>query len=720
MRPFAFLLATIIAAASSSPARAETQLSGGVINIEIRLPDGDGGFEVVSLTDPDRRLQRHFNRARCVCGQAGVMNDDTTFAARLSYSTPPTATVDVPVEIWLGTGCDTTDVQQRNTNCGPSPKDTIADGDDISMVLDRPLSVRDLMDPAGAMTCPTADYTSAVWTFTDPNNTDMFEDSFHTDIAVDPLAPPVPASFVRAEGGESAIDLEWNAPTSNEEDVYYWQVLCAKVTADGVEPAFETAPVTQRYDTSEALCNVTDDGRPAIAEIPVDSGDEGADASVNPGLPLELADLDPDFLCGEAVATQTSLRIGGLDNGFEYAFALLSVDEAGNVAGVTIDRYVVPQPATDFWEGLHEDGSDVDGGFCLIADTYGQGGPLTSALRDFRDETLASSALGRWLTDVYYEHLAPLGEASRGSVALRVLLGVALLPLVVVALAWHFLTLPGLILAFLGLTFLRRRKKVLLAGAAALATSTASAQTFAPYWEDETEIEEEGGPSDIKWHAGFKMGPYVPAIDAQLGGTTYHDFFGGYNLVPVLDVDRFFLYPMGQFGVGVSVGYLGKSANAFEVGTNDRTPGDKTAFRLIPFSVNAVYRYTALDDEYGVPLVPYVRAGLGYYVWWITAPDGSTAKVFQDGDGEMCDPEVTAGCTSDKARGATAGVVGSVGLAIRAERIDPAAAASMRDSGLFHAGFYAEYQLAKVDGFGRAGKLAVGDSTFYVGIDFEF
>ncbi len=715
------LLVTTLLIAAASPALAETQLNGGQIGIEIRLPDGDGGFEVVTATDPDRRLQHQFNRARCVCGEAGIMNDDTTFAARLSYITPPTASVDVPVEIWLGTSCDTTDVQQRNTNCGPMPKDEIADGDDISMVLERPLSVRDLMDPAGSMMCPTAAYTSAVWAFTDPNNTDTFEDSFHTDIAVDPLAPPVPASFVRAEGGEGAIDLEWNAPTSNEEDVYYWQVLCAKVTQTGVEPAFESAPVAQRYDTSEDLCGVTDDGRPAFAEIPVDEGSEGADASVSPPLPLALAELDPEYLCGEIVGTETSMRIQGLDNGFEYAFALISVDEAGNVAGVTIDHYVTPQPATDFWEGLHEDGSDVEGGFCLIADTYGDGGPLTSTLRDFRDETLASTAFGRWLTDVYYDHLAPLGEASRGSVLARVVLGIALLPVVAIALAWHFLTLPGLLLTVLAFTYLRRRKKLLLAGALALGTSTASAQSFAPYWEDETDLDDEGGPEDIQWHAGFKMGPYVPAIDDQSGATTYHDFFGGYNLMPMLDVDRFFVYPAGfQIGAGLSLGYLSKTANAFEVGTNTRTPGDETTFRLIPFSLNAVARYSGLDDEWGIPLVPYVRAGLGYYVWWVDAPDGTVAEVYEDGNGDMCDPAVDDGCTANKARGASAGVVGSLGLEIRAERIDPAAAASMRDSGLYHAGFYAEYQLAKVDGFGRAGKLAVGDSTFYVGIDFEF
>jgi len=728
MRRPAILLASFVAASAASPALAQTQLNGGVIDIEIRLPDGDGGFEVVSETDPAHRLQRRFNRAHCVCGLAGVMNDDTTFGARLSFSTPPVGNVDVPVEIWLGTGCDTTDANQRNTNCGPLPKDTILDGDDISDVPVRALLVKDLMDPAGTEMCPTAEYESAVWTFTDPNNNDVFEDPQHEAVTVDPLAPPLPAKFVRAEGGESAIDLEWAAPTSREEDVDYWQVLCAQVTGDGVVPAFDEAPVESRYDISDALCQIRDSELPAIAEIPVEQGEEGADAAAGPGLPLALAEYDPDYLCGEVVRTGTSIRIEGLTNGAEYAFALLAVDKAGNVAGVTIDHYVIPQPATDFWEDLHERGSDAEGGFCLIADTYGDrggpGGALTSALRDFRDDTLASTALGRWLTGVYYDHLAPVGELARGSLAARVVLAIVLLPLVLLALAWHVLTLPGLVFVLLMGCWLRRsraHRSAVAAGVAVLALGgTATAQSFAPYWEDETEIEDSAGPSEVKWHVGIKLGPYVPAIDDQLGDSVYKDMFGGYNLMPMIDVERFFLWPAGQLGAGISIGFLSKTANAYEEGSRDRAPGDKTSFRLLPITANVVYRYTALDDEYGIPLVPYARAGVAYYPWWILAPDGDVAEVFQDGNGDMCDPTVTADCTANKARGATLGVVGALGLSIRAERIDGAAAASMRDGGMYHAGFFAEYQLAKVDGFGRAGKLAVGDNTFFAGVDFEF
>jgi hypothetical protein len=80
----------------------------------------------------------------------------------------------------------------------------------------------------------------------------------------------------------------------------------------------------------------------------------------------------------------------------------------------------------------------------------------------------------------------------------------------------------------------------------------------------------------------------------------------------------------------------------------------------------------------------------------------------------------TDNCDADKALGGSLGLQGSVGMAIRAERIDADAARSMVNSGIYHAGFYVEYMFAKVDGFGSSSKLSVGDNTWFAGVDFEF
>ena len=47
-------------------------------------------------------------------------------------------------------------------------------------------------------------------------------------------------------------------------------------------------------------------------------------------------------------------------------------------------------------------------------------------------------------------------------------------------------------------------------------------------------------------------------------------------------------------------------------------------------------------------------------------------------------------------------------------------ARSMRDSGLDHAGFYAEVSTSWVNGFGSDTKLSLGDTTWSAGVDFEF
>ena len=116
-----------------------------------------------------------------------------------------------------------------------------------------------------------------------------------------------------------------------------------------------------------------------------------------------------------------------------------------------------------------------------------------------------------------------------------------------------------------------------------------------------------------------------------------------------------------------------------------------------------------------MPLVPYGRIGLSYYYWSVTKPGGSIAEV------PTSDCPDLDGCEGDRARGGSWGWQGTLGLALRAERIDPDAEVALRtELGIEHAGFLAELTYAKVDGFGADDKLSVGDLTWFGGINFEF
>jgi hypothetical protein len=514
------------------------------------------------------------------------------------------------------------------------------------------------------------------------------------------------------------------------------------------------------------VCDLPQDFALTTSTLPESEGTAVAAA------PEAFRRLDAAYLCASVEsATATSLTISGLTNGKPYTVALLAVDFYGNVVGTYFDRTVTPKPVTDLWEDLHDRDSEVEGG-CLLAQTYGDGGPLTQALRGFRDDTLARTAFGRALIDAYYGSLGRLDL--HGSLVLRALAAVALAPVVVIALLWHVLTLPGL-LAVLALAIALRRRARLAprrwaaAGVlgAALAASLgsprlAAADDFTPYWQTDEQTDDSllSAP-EINWHAGIRVGPYIPDVDLQAGlnATTgkgpYAAMFGNYyfesqpgsdgtcakgrlvtsprgmvcsekhdrsvwQVLPMLDLERVVWDGYGQLAVGGSVGYMQKTSYAYLDDTSEdealrpRSRTSKNTFKLVPLAATLSYRFTLLDDLYGIPVIPYLRGGLSYYAWWINGPSGDVSKVC-----EMMNADGTC-AKQDKAYGGSLGFQGSVGLAIRAERIDADAAMSMRNSGLKHAGFYAEYQYAKVDGFGAASKLAVGDNTWFAGIDFEF
>jgi hypothetical protein len=713
--------------------------------------------------DPDS-FWATFNLAHCVCSQfnygTNIQNPDfheNTFAPELKL-TPGSPTPHLPMEIWTGTECDQDLV--RDQKCHHVTSADIADISSLASTgylqqVEIPLF--DLMEPATPrMGCEMIPLQATVWAITSSMQNGTRDYFLTKEYDVDMQPPPLPTAF-KAEGAENAIQLSWTPSTGNVADVAYYQALCAN---DAGQPAL-TNPPAKRYMTPRLLCGAQQDAlltpsdvaetssrvatpqqMDAAVDAPADAPDAGSDdGGVMDGgvgtitLPTGLSQLDPAFICGEsATATSTSMRIQGLQNDVPYTVVFLAIDKYGNAAGTFFTSKLTPHAVTDFWEDLHDQGSHAEGGFCLIAETYGDDNPLTNLLRSFRDNTLGGSGFGRALTSAYYATLGKLGVYVHGHLALRIISGILLVPLVAFALLWHFVTLPGLALLVVLAMLMRRRalrmRLAQLSTAALVLLVAGRAHAQSPYWEDQTHTtntDDEGlaeEPIDVNWHVGVRVGPYVPGIDDQLGMKNaagkgpYQAMFGGYSIMPMLDVDRFLWKGLGQLGVGLSLGYMGKSAHAWEDGSSPsdpnrpRSPGDSNSFHLIPVVASAIYRFSYLDDEYGIPLVPYARAGLGYYVWWISAPSGDFAAVCKNGGMPPC--------TENKAAGATLGFVGSIGLSIRAERIDASAARSMHESGIEHAGFYGELSLGKVDGFGSDTKLSVGDTTWFAGVEFEF
>ena len=261
----------------------------------------------------------------------------------------------------------------------------------------------------------------------------------------------------------------------------------------------------------------------------------------------------------------------------------------------------------------------------------------------------------------------------------------------------------------------RRRRSRRLAKVVALslvlAPALASAQaSYSPYWQDDEPADL--GLPETRWTLGLRLGPYVPSIDRHFSSNPgpYARTFLNDSVMFAVDVHRVWSLARGQLGVGLTAGYYSNSALAWEDGSSSSDPmrprasGNLTRLSIAPTALTAIYRATIFDDEYGVPLVPYARGGIAYDIWWMKNPAD----------------ELSSSMTGGRALGATIGLVAAVGVAIRAERIDPDAAASMASSGLTHAGFFAELEAGWVDGFGNDHKLSVGDTTWFGGISFEF
>jgi hypothetical protein len=737
-----FVLLAFLCLGASTSRAAETLPGGGELVFNKLLLHEDNAEVGAEPVTPESTLF-YFNEAHCECSFFNYNGDsadplffEDTVSWELIVQNEPTP-LDRPIEIWTGAGCDTTDITTRNAEChkveGAGASTVAAIQQNGSVIINVPIfdiMVPKMTDRPG---CQERVLDGNVWALVDTDASGDLDYAAQATVKTDTKPPPLPTNF-RAIGAEEAVQISWDAPAEGVSDVAYYQALCA--TTNGGSPAKSNPPEAQ-YQTARQLCGAPSDVFLVPTAISSNTGTDAGEGSIV--LTQEMAELQPAYICGQsASATATSLRIDGLKNGTEYTVIFLAIDLSGNATGTYFTSPLVPEPATDFWEDLHDQGSGAEGGFCLLAQAYGDNNPLTQVMRSFRDNTLADTLFGRWLIDVYYGTVG--GLDLHGSLALRIVAGVLLLPLVAIALLWHTLTLPGL-LALAGLFVLARKRRLvklrharLVAGAATLALLVlvpARAHAQAPYWEESefNVVEAElppGDPERVRWHAGVRIGPYIPGIDAQLDMPVgsfegpYEQMFGGRSWMPVLDVDYFLWRGFGQLGVGASIGYMGKKARAWQAGSDPMDPmrprseGDSNRFRLMPTSINAVYRFTYLDDEYGIPIVPYARGGLAYYVWWITAPNGDFAKSCV---GPNTSPDT---CERTTAAGASLGLVGSVGIAIRAERIDESAARSMRESGIEHAGFYAEYSAAKVDGFGSDAKLSVGAATWFAGVDFEF
>lgn len=223
----------------------------------------------------------------------------------------------------------------------------------------------------------------------------------------------------------------------------------------------------------------------------------------------------------------------------------------------------------------------------------------------------------------------------------------------------------------------------------------------------------------------IKMGPYLPDIDRRYTGSgfgPYATLFGETDgggiatdapkkgLMPVLGFDWQFFYAGGPVGIGTQVAFFRDKASAIlanptEEDTTIRSAADSVTFTLLPVSALVSYRFELLADRFKVPLVPYLKAGPTYALYW--ARDGRR-NIARDEEG-------------DKGLGGVWGYTLNAGMMIRLDFIERSAAKKLdQTTGINHTYVFGEFSFNRLDNLGIGNSISVGSATWFAGFAIEF
>jgi len=203
-----------------------------------------------------------------------------------------------------------------------------------------------------------------------------------------------------------------------------------------------------------------------------------------------------------------------------------------------------------------------------------------------------------------------------------------------------------------------------------------------------------------------KFGPYRPNVDDEpgLSGTPYRDALNNDNMfLTMFELDWQFLQLRGiNFGIGGAFGFGQAYAKAQT--ESGGASADYTVLNVMPFNLLGVIRIDVLARELNVPLVPFFKGGLNWYLWWVLDGGGDTA-----------------------ASGGTMGWQINPGLALELDSLDRISARTFdNEVGVNHSYIFFEYVYAQVEGYGRDGYMYLsptnmGDNgTFMIGLAVEF
>lgn len=243
-----------------------------------------------------------------------------------------------------------------------------------------------------------------------------------------------------------------------------------------------------------------------------------------------------------------------------------------------------------------------------------------------------------------------------------------------------------------------------LLGTALIQTSTFAHEpddpedhTYRPGYDPDSNRSEQYGAIE------FRIGPYLPQVDKELGSSPYEATFGPNPSVTVgLEGDYQVLrIPyFGTLGPGLGIHWFRRGGIA-EFTSGDPGSAHKNSLWIIPMYAVGVLRVDVFRRAFHIPLVPYIKGGLAWSLW--SSRDAGSVSVV---DGE-------------KAKGSSLGLQYQVGLMLHLNPISPQTAIDMdNSSGINHSYIFAEWWASDVDSFGKG--MQTGDATWVAGVALEF
>jgi hypothetical protein len=192
------------------------------------------------------------------------------------------------------------------------------------------------------------------------------------DIGYD-VSPPAPPTALSASESETRIYLDWKEP--DDLDLNSYRFYCdpppGSVLPDGGLKALGAASSLSRAESVDASGGSVDGGSTQKSC----AGSDVLAAGVDP----TSAGLEK-YVCGSIIAGEHSGTVNHLVNGVEYAVAVASVDEVGNVSVLSRPVCEKPIPLTDFFELYRQAGGKAGGGLCSLSHSPSATAPRVESL----------------------------------------------------------------------------------------------------------------------------------------------------------------------------------------------------------------------------------------------------------------------------------------------------------------------------------------------------